>query len=140
MSLYQLQGLLDRRKRSTTNHITQAIHNKRTGPQWRNNPWKLLRQEIRRTNIPANLPRHLLPFHPETVNEPHFPLLKEPFQCPAVHTHLPDNILPRPARSEIDSRPTIQQALVHYLLRTRRHPRISLAEKQDNTPAGQTAQ
>src|SRR5207247_2824545 len=127
-SLEQLQRRLRPRKRSTTNHITQAVHKKPTNPQRRNNPGKLLRKHVRRTNIPAKLPRHLLPFHTKTVNEPHLPLLKEPLQCPAVHTHLRHDILPGSASGEVDSGPPIQQALAHDLLRTSRHSRISLAD------------
>src|SRR2546422_4214745 len=127
MSLQCFQRLLDSRKRRRTNNITQTINHKSTSSQRRNNLWKLLRQEIRGTNIPVNHPRRFLLLHPETVNEPHLPRIEKSLKTPAIQIHLCNNILPGTARREIDRRPTIKQSPIHDLLNTRSHPSISLA-------------
>src|ERR1700745_540359 len=107
MSLQRLQSLLYRRKRSRANNITQTINNKRARSKWTNNVRKLLRQKIRRTNIPVNNARRFLLLHPKTVNEPHLPRIKISLKTPPVQTHLRHNILPRTTSREVDSRPTI---------------------------------
>src|SRR2546422_4217746 len=127
MSLQRFQRLLNSRKRRRTNNITQTINHKSTSSQRRNNLWKLLRQEIRGTNVPVNHPRRFLLLHPETINEPHLPRIEKSLKTPTKQIHLCNNILPGTARREIDRRPTIKQSPIHDSLNTRSHPSISLA-------------
>src|SRR5712691_5376183 len=129
VSLQRLQRLLHSRKRRRTNNITQTINHKSTSPQRSNNLRKLLRQKIRRTNIPVYHPRRFLLLHPETINEPHLPRIKISLKTPTVQIHLGDNVLPGTTCGEVDGRPTIKQSPIHDLLSTRRHPCIRLSEE-----------
>src|SRR5437667_10570834 len=139
VSLQRLQRLLNSRKRRGTNNITQTIHHKRTSSQRRNNLWKLLRQEIRGTNIPVNHPRRFLLLHPETINEPHLPRIEKSLKTPAKQIHLCNDILPGTARREIDRRPTIKQPSIHDLLNASSHSRICLAQEEDDATRGKSA-
>src|SRR5207245_8532164 len=139
VSMQGLHRLLNSRKRRATNNITQTVHHERTSAQRRNILGKLLRQEIRGTNIPVNHPCRFLPLHPETINEPHLPRIEISFKTPAIQIHLCHNILPRTASREIYSRPTIKQPSIHDLLNASIHSRICLAQEEDDATRGKSA-
>src|SRR5467141_820414 len=128
VSLQRLQRLLHSRKRRRTNNITQTINYKSTSPQRGNDLRKLLRQKVRRTNIPVDHSRRFLLLHAETVNEPHLPRIKVSLKTPTVQIHLGSNVFPGTASREVDSWPTIEQSSIHDLLGTCGHPRICLSK------------
>src|SRR5437773_11097650 len=139
MSLQRFQGMHDNGKRGRPNNDTKTINHKNTRSQRRNNLWKLLRQEIRGTNIPVNHPRRFLLLHPETINEPHLPRIEKSLKTPAKQIHLCNDILPGTARREIDRRPTIKQPSIHDLLNASSHSRICLAQEEDDATRGKSA-